>query len=68
MKRSASYLKISICPRCEAEGIHIGNTPLPDGNGEYEQYQCLNCGHGFMIRARDHRWRNLAESITGDAL
>jgi len=45
-----SPLKVSICPRCGAEGIKTGVTPLPDGNGEYEQYCCLLCGHGFMIR------------------
>lgn len=55
------------CPRCGAPGAHIGETPLPDGNGSYDQFQCSSCEHGHMVRARDHRWKNLAESITGGA-
>lgn len=46
----SSLDKISICPRCGAEGIKTGETPLPDGNGAYEQYCCLLCGHGFLVR------------------
>lgn len=44
-----SPLKASFCPRCGAEGVKIGETPLPDGNGAYELYQCLFCGHGFSV-------------------
>lgn len=44
-------MKTASCPRCGAAGVHLGETPLPDGNGAYEQYQCLNCGHGFLLRS-----------------
>jgi hypothetical protein len=40
------------CPRCGSVGVHLGETPLPDGNGAYEQYRCRLCGHGFMLRAK----------------
>lgn len=54
------------CPRCGAPGIRIGETPLPDGNGSYDQFRCSCCEHGYMTRARDHRWSNLAKSVTGE--
>ena len=45
-------MKTAACPRCGANGVHIGETPLPDGNGAYDQYRCLNCDHGFMLSAK----------------
>jgi len=55
------------CPRCGGAGTHIGETPLPDGNGSYLQHRCLDCGHGYMLPRSppDHRWENLARGITG---
>lgn len=54
------------CPRCGGAGEHIGETPLPDGNGAYTQYCCTCCRHGYMTPPReDYRWKNLAEGITG---
>jgi transcriptional regulator NrdR family protein len=47
----SSLDKVSICPRCGAEGIKTGETPLPDGNGCRERYQCLDCGHWFTVSA-----------------
>lgn len=44
-----SPLKVSFCPRCGAEAVKTGNTPLPDGNGMHDLYQCLFCGHGFTV-------------------
>ncbi len=43
-----ALIKTSPYPQCGASGVHIGETPLPDGNGAYDQYQCLRCGHRFM--------------------
>ena len=45
-------MKTAACPRCGANGVHLGETPLPDGNGAYDQYRCLNCDHGFMLSAK----------------
>lgn len=45
-------MKTAPCTRCGADGVHIGETPLPDGNGAYDQYRCLKCGHGFMLPER----------------
>ena len=54
------------CPRCGGAGIHIGETPLPDGNGAYTQYRCSVCENGYMTRPQeDHRWENLAAGLTG---
>lgn len=46
-------IKVAICPRCGADGIKIGITSLPDSDEVYEQYCCLKCGHGFMLREED---------------
>lgn len=54
------------CPRCGGAGEHIGETPLPDGNGAYTQYRCSVCENGYMTRPQeDHRWENLAAGLTG---
>lgn len=45
-------MKAAICSRCGADGIKIGITSLPDSDEAYEQYFCLKCGHGFMLRKR----------------
>lgn len=46
-------MNVAGCPRCGADGIKIGRTLLPEGDEAYEQYCCLKCGHGFMLKERE---------------